>query len=617
MRAGGVLLALAASAGCAAKLDAGSRTEVAAALARGGSMAAPLAPEGGGRQMAYLVLGGAAGARLAAFDLQTSRQVWMQHGNVSGRIVVGRGLLVHADRAVLVARDLGSGAERWRFPVPDGETLVGYAAESDRVYLVTRRGNELRGGEAELIALTGVEGRVRWRQDLGTARVAAPAARGDLVAVPNRSQLVTLFDAGTGRPLADVLSREQTADFVTALPEGLFYGFGTGGAFLLTAETATGLRSSPGFLRAKLPQAVREVYHFDSYKPELFDYTAIDRNRLIWRPRVEGNRASFVLGTVIMVHFRFFGGFDSQNGALRWAYSHSGAEAVSAAHTGRAIVFATADGELGALDARTGRRLYQARVPGEVGTVKGATFDAEGFAPEGGPAGETPGLAAALGSIVRDPDRRFPEMKVFALEAMATVPGRAVTADLLAIARQRRERPRDPNDKNALPPIVYQKAAAALVARKDASAVDLFVEALRSHADHADGVRPPDVELLARALGAIGPAAAKQAAAPLAEHLGLPETEPGAVTEIARALAALGGEEAVPALRDYLVMYRADPLYQGDPVPLYAVSDALVKLGGPMDRELLLYVAEEPRTLDALRGYVRRALGSRAQATAP
>ena len=55
-------------------------------------------------------------------------------------------------------------------------------------------------------------------------------------------------------------------------------------------------------------------------------------------------------------------------------------------------------------------------------------------------------------------------------------------------------------------------------------------------------------------------------------------------------------------------MYRADPAYDGDPSALIAVAEALLKLGGAADRQLLLFVAEEPHTVAPLRAHLRRAL---------
>jgi outer membrane protein assembly factor BamB len=579
---------------------AGSPEAVAAAL--GQEPAPPGRPVNrAGQPLVYLALGGVAGPRLAAFDLARSRALWTVPARISGRVVVAPSVIVHADGPALVGRDAASGKERWRAAIADGQTLVGYAAEGERIFFVARRGNELRGGAAELVALSAASGSVDWRRALGTANVGGPAVRGGVVAVPNRSQFVSLYAARSGQPLAQVLAKDQAANFVVGLPEGIFYGYGSDGMFLLSPETAAGVRTSPGYLRAKFPPFVRPVYHFDMYQPELLEYSAIDRNRVLWRADVQAHRATFANDTACVLNYRFFFGFDPGSGELRWAYSHPVVEAVAAAHTRAAIVFVTADGEIAALDPRTGRLGYRHKLGKEV--VVGATFDADGFAPEGGAnLSGPPALGAALSSIVWDPDRRFAEVKLFAVDQMARLPGREVTADLLKLLRA-----------PEMPAAVVKRAADAIVGRKDAQAADLFVEALKVHTDYADGTKVANLDILARAVGALG---AREAAVPLASHLRLPETEPAAVIEIARALAVMRAEEALPLLRDYLAMYRSDPLYENNPGALVAVAEALVKIGGPTDRELLLYIAEEPRTLASVREYVRRALAQTADTTA-
>jgi hypothetical protein len=71
----------------------------------------------------------------------------------------------------------------------------------------------------------------------------------------------------------------------------------------------------------------------------------------------------------------------------------------------------------------------------------------------------------------------------------------------------------------------------------------------------------------------------------------------------------------LPALRDYLAVYRADPGYGGNSSPLLAVVDALIKLGGAAERELLLFMAEDRRTLPPVREHIRRALSRTATTT--
>jgi outer membrane protein assembly factor BamB len=572
---------------------AGNADDVAAAVARSHPPATPA------RSLAFLVLGGAAGPRLAAYDLAASKLLWTQATEVTTRVEVGTNVLLHGSKGTgpsgaVVARDLGTGAVLWQRALQAKERLFGYAVDGDAAFLVVQStGGTGRptGALLSLDARTGVE---RWHHELPSGRVAAPAARGGLVAVPLDSQYVLLFDGQSGLDLGQVLSTEEAATFVRALPEGLFYG--SRGLFLLGRGTARGSHRSPDYLSARLPAFVRPVYWYDQYRPEQSEYSAIDRNRILWRVTLAGDHPQFRDGLAFVHDYRFFFAFDAGSGALRWAWGAPNSDAVASTDTGRAILFVTADGEIGGLDPITGARLYEAHLPGEV--VRGASFDAEGFAPAGAAAGsKPPDLLTALTAIISDPDQRFPALKLFGIEELGRQPGREVTAKLIEILA-----------KEGLAPLAYQKAGEMLVARRDAGSLDLMTAALRAHADFAEKRPAPPVEILARAVGALGPLA--RALAPdLAAHLRLPETSPAAAAEIARALVEIGAQEAVPALRDFLSIYRADTSYERDPTALVAAAEALLKLGGPTDRALLLYLAEEPHTATGLRTHLVRALG--------
>jgi outer membrane protein assembly factor BamB len=598
-----VVATFGAMSGCATEpyKRAGNMDDVAAALGR--REAKPARPtNAGGRPLAFLALGGAKGPRLAAYDLADKRVLWTQPAELKARVEVGADIIVHAAAdahaasGALVGRDLRTGAERWRRVTAKDERLLGYAIDGAMAFaLVQKGGSRLHGGAAFLIGLDAATGAERWKQELPSANAGGPSAGGGLVTVLLQSQYVAILDGRTGAPLAQVLSNEESATFTRALPEGLF--FGSRGIFRLSPATAAGSRKSDGYVTAKLPEFVRPVYWFDQYRPEQGDYSALDRNRILWRMTPDG-AARFRDDLAVVHNFRFFFGFDATSGALRWAYNQPRTEAVSSAHVGDAVVFVTADGELGALDAKTGRRTYTAHLAGEV--VRGATFDAESFAPAEPTAAPT--LSESLSSIVWDADRRFWDVKMYAIEALAGQPGREVTGQLLKITEQ-----------EGLPPAVYQKAGQALVDRKDDSAGDLVAGALERHADYADGRGEPAIETLARAAGSMK---AKAASGALVAHLRRPETSPVAATQIARALAAIDAKDALPALRDFLTMYRADPLYDGDPTALVAASEAMLALGGPAERQLLLYLAEEPRTVEALRAHLRRALAQTSTSSA-
>jgi outer membrane protein assembly factor BamB len=596
----GVALAVALAGGCAtsAYQRAGSSDDVAAALRK------TAAPTGGGRPqnaagrpLVFLALGGVKGARLSAYDLGESRVLWTQPADLRGRIEVGADVVIHAAADAVVARDIRSGAERWRHAIAKDERLLGYTIDGAMAYLVIQHGGaHLHGGKAHVRALDAATGATRWQHELPSGNAGAPAARSGVVAVPVQSQYVLLLDAQDGDELAQVLSSEEAATFVRALPEGLF--FGSAGVFRLSPATAAGSRKSSGYTRAKLPAFVRPVYWFDLYRPEQGDYSALDRNRILWRMTPAGD-ARFRDDLAFVHNYRFFFGFDARSGELKWAYNHPESEAVSSADLGDTLAFVSADGDVGALDARTGARTFAAKLPGEV--VRGATFDAEGWAPRGAAAAPAP-LPETLSTIVWDPDRRFWDVKMFAIDELARQPGKDITAQLLKITEQ-----------EGLPAPVYQKAGEALIARKDGSAADLLARVLERHADYAEGKTAPAVEILARAAGAMK---ATTAAPALVAHLRRPETPPAALTQIARALASIGAADALPALHDFVTMYRADPAFEGDPTPLVAASEAMLALGGAAERELLLYLAEEPHTVEPLRVHLRRALADTAGAEA-
>ena len=117
---------------------AGNAGEIAAALARSQP------PPSAARSLVFLVLGGSAGARVAAYDLATSRLVWTQPGEVTTRIAVGADVIVHGSKpvarparrsdgqVVIVARDIGNGAVLWQSALAADERLAGYDIDARR-----------------------------------------------------------------------------------------------------------------------------------------------------------------------------------------------------------------------------------------------------------------------------------------------------------------------------------------------------------------------------------------------------------------------------------------------------------------------------------------------------
>ena len=258
-----------------------------------------------------------AAPRLAKYDLAASRVLWTQPADVTTRVEVGGSVLVHGSKGTtpngeLVGRDLATGAALWQHPFPSSEHLYGYALDGDALFVVTRSTTTPSKPTGVLAAYDARTGVLRWQATLPSARVAGPAVRGGVVAVPLESQYVLLYDGATGLPLGQVLSTEEAATFVRALPEGLFYG--SRGLFLLGRDTARGSRHATGYLAAQLPAFVRPTYDYDHYRPEQNEYSALDRNRVLWRVTVADGRPSFRDGLAFVHDYRFFFAFDAKIG---------------------------------------------------------------------------------------------------------------------------------------------------------------------------------------------------------------------------------------------------------------------------------------------------------------
>jgi len=552
-----------------------------------------------GQPMAFIAVArteGPGSVELWAFDLAQQQLRWRQRATIRSRVAVADAVVVHAERnGSLVALDLITGSVKWQRKLGGKQARVGYAAGGDTVAEVLQAtgGTGADAKEATVVGYDAISGSRRWSTNVA-GPVGAPEVWGRLVALPRQSQWVTLIDGRTGKIAAEILSREQAASFVRGLPEGLF--FGSRGVFAAGAGTALATAGSGLYLEAEVPDFVRPVYHHDMYRAAETEYSAIDRNRLLWRVDTQGTAPTFLANQVVVHNFRFFFAIDAKSGELRWAFNQPRTDAISSVHTGSSIVFVTADGVVRALDADSGQLTYEAGLPGAGSiSIVGATFDADGFAPQGAPHGGPPVLARALGSIVWDPDRRFSDVRLFALEELAKQEGPDVTRELLRAL-----------DGDAfIPAPVEKRALELLVQRQDRSLLDVYKESLAVHPDYAEGRGPKRIEFFARAIAQLG---ATDAVPLLVDHLRLPDTDIDAITAIASAVLALEAKGSVEPFADFLLQYRADQAFAAAPTPLLAACDVLRALGGPKEQALLLFVAEAPHTLEAVSTHIQRTL---------
>src|SRR5207237_949979 len=113
------------------------------------------------------------------------------------------------------------------------------------------------------------------------------------------------------------------------------------------------------------------------------------------------------------------------------------------------------------------------------------------------------------------------------------------------------------------------------------------------------------VDTLARACALLD---AKDAAPELAAHLLDPATPQPALKDVSAALAGLGGKEALRALRELLLTYRADPLFLSEPSALTIAAEGLLKHGSADDKRAVAFVADEKHTIPPLARYLKTAL---------
>jgi outer membrane protein assembly factor BamB len=570
---------------------------VRAAIAQASPPAAGAPRNAAGKHIVYIASGGKDAGQLMAYDLDASKPLWSEAVDVKSRVVSGRAFVAFVDKkGQLTALDAATGKRRWSTGLVSDE-LQGVAADGERVFYVAKTGSSTW----TLVAVDGSDGSELWSTP-SPGQLGAPSARGGLVFSPFLKQWLVILDARTGKQLARIRGLDEEIVFVRDTSDEVYFGSKTG-VFLLDERAASGKRSESTYGAANLPgEFVRSFYHWDAFDAVQAEYSAYDRNRILWRARAAGDALAFAGDRVVVHNYRFFFGFDAKTGALAWAYSHPRYDAVASDHLGAVVGYVSQD-EIGALDPQTGGKRFAAKLRVE-GSVRGATFDADGWAPRGD--GAPADTAKALVSIARDRDQRFLDVKLFALTALGSLRGGDVAGDLLALAQDEKT-----------PPKVYDKAVQVLVSRKDVAALPTLVKALGQQRDYITGAAPVAIGVVARAIGAMGDLGVADGADPatrgavvdgLVGHLFDPEIAAPDLTEVVKALGAVRLPGSLPPLRRFLLTYRADPAFSTQVAAVGATIDALLTSGGVAERELVAFVAEDARTQPGVAQYAAQAL---------
>ena len=554
---------------------------------------------------------GQAEKTLYGYDLSDGRVLFATPADVRSRPVTTDGVLAHREGAnELVLRDAKAGTVRARVLLAEGETLAGMAGDSGRIYYVTRVQADQKKGEMgnhSFVTALDANGQRLWRVP-APGTVGAPAATGGLLAVPFRYQELVILDGQNGNELTRIRQKDEQIGFVRAAPAGFYYGVGDKGLALLSESSIKAEKKTIAYAEPKLGERVRVFLNWDGYRPEQTNFSAFDRNRLLWDAAPAGEKLQFTDGQAVLHSYRFFFDAETQGGRVRWAYAHPRQNIMSSELSRDAVLFVAQDGELGALDRKSGARVFASRLelkPGQ--QVLGATFDTSAGAAQLASAGHEvkplPPVLDVLHSIIFDKDSSFISVKLFAIQTLGSLPGRDAAAELLRVVTA-----------EGLPAQLAKAAGEVLVARRDADTADLLLAALKQSYDFLEDRRPRGIDILARVAAAV---AAKETVPALAERLLDPNTPAAALKDIVAALTELGGVGSSRALRDLLLLYRADVSFQNDLDPLRRAGEGLLKLEGEAGRRTLLYVSLEPRTMPALSNHFAKLLSDTAARRTP
>ncbi len=561
-----------------------------------------------GKPMAFIVATRPRG--IVALELETGTVLWRKNINdCSSKIVVGKNFIFHRKGStIIMARHIRTGEIAWqyRFKYGNSTEFYGMDADGDNLYYVATgmSGGRAYARFADIVKVVGRTGKVAWRRR-AQGPLGAPAARNGLVFVPYRFQYMSVLNHNTGDEVARVFVRHKVAfrnrgtrlspimiNYVRNSPEGIIFGNDNEGAIRFTPKLVSGLKPKIDFfaISLKRQRSVKARYWWDSYKPSMVAYTAIDRNRLLWRWSKTGT--GFANDMATLQYYRYFFGFQASTGLLKWAYMHEATQVISTAHLGERIIYISREGRIVMLDAQNGDRVWELKTGIR---THGATFDAFSFSPANKGFAKNPPLLQVLKEVIAEPDLQFQDAKIFAVTQLVKVPGAGISKILLRLVNA----PKTPVS-------VRRVAGDVLVQRATKASLPTFLAALKERYDFLKGTAPKGVGIVAKALAQIG---SRRAVPALLAHLQEPLTPFSALEEIVLALIKIGDKRIVWPFSQFLLTYRADPSFGPQINILTKIAKSLIKMGGRSERQMLTFVAEDHHTLPQLRQYLRRELG--------
>lgn len=315
--------------------------------------------------------------RVGAYDARTGRLRWTrQTGGVSIMAVGERHVIVAPQYGALIALDLATGEERWRFPLSPRQSSEHGTIVGDSLYIGTSFPGEGAVDAPVVYSLELATGSQRWRAvlDSGTdLEWGAPVVENGLVLVADTvshpgsapASHLHALDAGTGqgRWKADLHSNQQGFhDQRPIVAGGTVVVMNTSGTLLgLAADSGRELWRQRLGEKLRLLVGVRAGLIVAALEGGLaaFEVESGDRR---WEAPFPGGRwatepwAVLAEGTVYVAAGGQVGAFSTSTGAVRWRAATG--QAIGPPVTAGARLYVATGDRLVALDATSGRAAW-------------------------------------------------------------------------------------------------------------------------------------------------------------------------------------------------------------------------------------------------------------------
>jgi outer membrane protein assembly factor BamB len=279
---------------------------------------APAAPAGFDQQLAYVAL---KGGELVAIDLNGGGVAWRVSLATLFTPATGDGLVFAAGERLVTALEQRSGETQWRAPL---ESLLAAPLYWDTGWLIAST------DAGELLALRAQDGRVLWRQALGSPIAVAPAPAGDRLFVALRDGRIAALDLATGATVWTFPLNESVT-----------------GILGLDDQLVVATRSN----------RVHSI--------------SLDRGRIRWTQRAGADTAGAPVADDKLIYFaaldNVLRALDRRTGNLKWKRNLASRPAGGPLRAGDVVLQPFVTTEITAFAADTGKDAFIIRAVGEIG----------------------------------------------------------------------------------------------------------------------------------------------------------------------------------------------------------------------------------------------------------